>query len=298
MLATEKDRLDARYLVHNEKECNVRKSAGADAQESIDVVDYAFTKVMLDCDQQQHCKQSAQRQIDDKIIKRANPSLVPNQRSPQYSLPPASPSEKTATLATHLWTTSIDRKIARFQFPRKKSEPNCIKERPKFVRCSSIARLFGNTYNTQQPLQQLNQQQQQQQKLPHKDDTHSTSSTPTTTTNSMNKSRPSKCERFKKRSEHQIENISATSGEHNANHHSHKSIDSKDFCAQDDKDLSGRALRSLSKSLGRLWRRSHSIEISPPDPEYKVLYLGNVLTGWAKGEFRQQQRNKNISENE
>lgn len=33
-----------------------------------------------------------------------------------------------------------------------------------------------------------------------------------------------------------------------------------------------------------IWRRSNSVEISTPDPEYKVFYLGNVLTGWAKGE--------------
>lgn len=45
-----------------------------------------------------------------------------------------------------------------------------------------------------------------------------------------------------------------------------------------------RALRSLTKGLGKLLRRrTDSVEISPPDPEYKVSYLGNVLTGWAKG---------------
>lgn len=288
-MAIEKDRLmSTRYMVRND-EFNVKSvSASADENESVDVVDYAFTKVVQDREQQHIRKQSALRtltqQIDDKSIKRTNPLLVPNQRNAaQYSLPPSTPSEKSPTLASHLWTSSIEGKIARFQFPRKKSEPNCaIKERPKFVKCSSIARLFGNTYSTQQSLPPLNQQQQQQQqKVQHKDDTHSTSATATAMT--AIKGRPPKCERFKKRTENQIENIVAAGSDHNGNRHSQTTIDSKDFCT-DEKDLSGRALRSLSKSLGRLWRRSHSVEISPPDPEYKVLYLGNVLTGWAKGE--------------
>ncbi|XP_061398031.1 uncharacterized protein LOC133333756 [Musca vetustissima] len=50
-------------------------------------------------------------------------------------------------------------------------------------------------------------------------------------------------------------------------------------------DLSSKAMRTLSRGLGKLWwRRTHSIDISSPDPEFKVSYLGNVLTGWAKGE--------------
>lgn len=40
-------------------------------------------------------------------------------------------------------------------------------------------------------------------------------------------------------------------------------------------------LRSLVNRL-RL-RRSASADISKPDPTYKVAYLGNVITGWAKG---------------
>lgn len=42
--------------------------------------------------------------------------------------------------------------------------------------------------------------------------------------------------------------------------------------------------RSLSRGLGRLFfKKSYSVKISDPDPEFKVAYLGNVLTGWAKG---------------
>lgn len=44
-----------------------------------------------------------------------------------------------------------------------------------------------------------------------------------------------------------------------------------------------RILRTL---LSRLkLRRSASVNISEPDPSFKVAYLGNVITGWAKGEL-------------
>lgn len=42
-----------------------------------------------------------------------------------------------------------------------------------------------------------------------------------------------------------------------------------------------KVLKSLINRL-RL-RRSASADISEPDPMYKVAYLGNVVTGWAKG---------------
>ncbi|XP_067014577.2 uncharacterized protein [Anabrus simplex] len=44
-----------------------------------------------------------------------------------------------------------------------------------------------------------------------------------------------------------------------------------------------RTLRTLKLSLGKLWKR-RSVTITEYDPTYKVAYLGNVLTGWAKGE--------------
>uniref|UniRef100_A0A1B6E9S0 PID domain-containing protein n=1 Tax=Clastoptera arizonana TaxID=38151 RepID=A0A1B6E9S0_9HEMI len=49
------------------------------------------------------------------------------------------------------------------------------------------------------------------------------------------------------------------------------------------KDFRERTLRSLKQGLGRLWKR-RSVTITEYDPSYKVVYLGNVLTGWAKGE--------------
>ncbi|XP_050455522.1 uncharacterized protein LOC126853656 isoform X2 [Cataglyphis hispanica] len=51
------------------------------------------------------------------------------------------------------------------------------------------------------------------------------------------------------------------------------------------KEFGQRTLRSLKRGLGRLWRRHRgNVSITEYDPSYKVAYLGNVLTGWAKGE--------------
>ncbi|XP_014246447.1 protein FAM43A [Cimex lectularius] len=49
------------------------------------------------------------------------------------------------------------------------------------------------------------------------------------------------------------------------------------------KDFKERALRRVKEGLGRLCRR-RSVTITEYDPSFKVLYLGNVLTGWAKGD--------------
>ncbi|XP_066603467.1 trichohyalin-like [Prorops nasuta] len=51
------------------------------------------------------------------------------------------------------------------------------------------------------------------------------------------------------------------------------------------KEFGQRTLKSLKRGLGRLWRRHRgNASITEYDPCYKVAYLGNVLTGWAKGE--------------
>lgn len=50
------------------------------------------------------------------------------------------------------------------------------------------------------------------------------------------------------------------------------------------KDFTSRTIGKLSRGLGKLLRRTNSVRISDPDPVYKVAYLGNVLTGWARGE--------------
>lgn len=50
------------------------------------------------------------------------------------------------------------------------------------------------------------------------------------------------------------------------------------------KEFGQRTLRSLKRGLGRIWRRHRgNVSITEYDPSYKVSYLGNVLTGWAKG---------------
>lgn len=55
--------------------------------------------------------------------------------------------------------------------------------------------------------------------------------------------------------------------------------------ASGSKEFGQRTLRSLKRGLGRLWRRHRgNASITEYDPSYKVAYLGNVLTGWAKGE--------------
>ncbi|XP_045760451.1 uncharacterized protein LOC123864217 [Maniola jurtina] len=66
-----------------------------------------------------------------------------------------------------------------------------------------------------------------------------------------------------------------------------KSILPAEVCLADGasgKDFTARAIGRLSRGLGRLLRRTNSVRISEPDPMYKVAYLGNVLTGWARGE--------------
>lgn len=61
-----------------------------------------------------------------------------------------------------------------------------------------------------------------------------------------------------------------------------KSFDLNQF--HGDNCIAIKTIRLISRSLDRLhWRHSQSVDISSPDPEFKVCYLGNVLTGWAKG---------------
>lgn len=67
-----------------------------------------------------------------------------------------------------------------------------------------------------------------------------------------------------------------------------KSILPNEVCLSDaasGKDFTARAIGRLSRGLGRLLRRTNSVRISEPDPVYKVAYLGNVLTGWARGKL-------------
>ncbi|XP_065086395.1 uncharacterized protein LOC135708320 [Ochlerotatus camptorhynchus] len=125
------------------------------------------------------------------------------------------------------------------------------KKKSRFVKSASIARIFGNNYNTKKyeqdsgallKLQQLKRSFLNSEKFHKKDPA---------TANASDSQEP------------QI----------------------GDGCYVNDSESKTKAILSITRGLGRLWRRnSHSIEISRPDPEFKVSYLGNVLTGWAKGE--------------
>lgn len=191
-----------------------------------------------------------------------------------------------------------------FNVTRKRSDPsvqqsNCItKDKPKFVRCVSIARLFGNAYSTHQHMsrQKTDTTTKCKSGLLFKNRTGHVAAT-----------HKLKIERFKNRSESQIDqsngvdctdfcktdntNVAVAAAAAAANDTATatvaavdaKKLPIEDFC--DEKDLSARAFRTISKGLGLIWRRSYSVEISTPDPEYKVFYLGNVLTGWAKGTY-------------
>lgn len=49
------------------------------------------------------------------------------------------------------------------------------------------------------------------------------------------------------------------------------------------KDRGKRAIKSFINRLR--WKKYASATISKPDPTYRVAYLGNVVTGWAKGKI-------------
>uniref|UniRef100_A0A182JJS8 Uncharacterized protein n=1 Tax=Anopheles atroparvus TaxID=41427 RepID=A0A182JJS8_ANOAO len=126
------------------------------------------------------------------------------------------------------------------------------KKKSRFVKSASIARIFGNTYNTKKyddssallKLQQFKRSFLNSEKF-HKKDSGAGAG----------------------------EDADAA-GE----------LQIGDSCYVNDSESSAKAIKSITRGLGRLLRRNcHSIDISRPDPEYKVSYLGNVLTGWAKG---------------
>lgn len=167
-----------------------------------------------------------------------------------------------------------------FNIKRKKSDsatqkPNLIvNEKPKLVKSVSIARIFGNAYSTQ------SQQQLQHMPLNKNGIVTSVNSKHLFANRYESSVNRIRAERFKHRSETQIDHMNDNQ---QSSYKAMESLPIGDF--YDEKDLSTRAIRTLSKGIGLIWRRSYSVEISTPDPEYKVFYLGNVLTGWAKGMF-------------
>lgn len=149
---------------------------------------------------------------------------------------------------------TLSRKSSNHKMKTDKPEPRHRKH--SFVKSASFSRILGNTYNTKKYENELRKYQDQvktkqvnfKERFQKSADNNgnATNSEPTTTT---------VC----------LADFQETNGSH-----SH--------------DLGTKAFRTISKGIGKLWfKRSHSVEISTPDPEYKVSYLGNVLTGWAKG---------------
>lgn len=57
----------------------------------------------------------------------------------------------------------------------------------------------------------------------------------------------------------------------------------KDGAVLTNKEFGKRLLKTLVNKI--CMKNSQSVDISPPDPVFKVVYLGNVITGWAKGRF-------------
>lgn len=152
----------------------------------------------------------------------------------------------TGTIAKHAQQLSTDTSVD----PVKK-------KKSRFVKSASIARIFGNNYNTKKHEQDGGTLL----KLQHFKRSFLGG------------------ERFHKK------DSTAAAAAAAASELQDQEPKIGDGCYVNDNESGAKAIRSITRGLGRLLRRnSHSIEISRPDPEYKVSYLGNVLTGWAKGE--------------
>ena len=178
---------------------------------------------------------------------------------------------------------------------RKRSEPLKAVIRPKFVKSASIARLLGNNYSTATTngaaaaTTTTQGQGEKTKDLAQKTKVES----PVGTAKSVRRR-----EKFQKCEEKEDKKVQEESEEEEGGE---RKVSFSE-CAADEVSLRGsqlnlmshnsdirklRAVRSFTRGLGKLLRRrTDSVDISPPDPEYKVCYLGNVLTGWAKGKRR------------
>lgn len=155
----------------------------------------------------------------------------------------------------------------------------------KFVKSNSIARLLGNTYNARKF------EREEQKRLANE------ASGKFHTFSGRRRGSGPYLERFKRMSKEDGDIAGGGAGvDENAVQVTNVmtlTTDSRDLqygsrqehVGRAEDQLSAKAMRTLTRSLGKLWwKRTHSVDISTPDPEYKVSYLGNVLTGWAKGE--------------
>lgn len=153
-----------------------------------------------------------------------------------------------------------------FHFPSRKKSGSHEKlpqvptkeQRPRLIKSSSIARLFGNTYSTKKT----------------EEDSQALKKSSSVSEKFSNKAKESDDEfTFRMSEQHMILSESASN------------LNSLESSSAPMEKTNLKAIRSITKGLGKLLRRNcDSVSISAPDPEYKVFYLGNVLTGWAKGE--------------
>ena len=174
--------------------------------------------------------------------------------------------EIQTAVKTHI--SALER-LQLFHFPsRKKSDsqeklslPQAKEHRPRLIKSSSIARLFGNTYSTKKS-----------------EENHASAA--------LKKSN-SVSEKFSNKSNDNEDEFTFRMSEHQLNLcESSLSLSSLEPSSTPMEKSNLKTIRSITKGLGKLLRRNcDSAAISAPDPEYKVFYLGNVLTGWAKGEF-------------
>lgn len=211
--------------------------------------------------------------------------------APQTAEPAAMPkTTASATVGTARRKSSFPtlEKLPLFQQFRKRGgsapaihsiTPPSKDARPTFVKSSSIARLFGNTYSTAAK------------EAASTADTSANGQTVTAKASASTKASQSPstitAERFHActndadqqqllNDEHCVTAAAATDA---------ASVAVSAHLYGDDFDVALNPFRSLSRGLGRLFfKKSYSVKISEPDPEFKVAYLGNVLTGWAKGE--------------
>lgn len=197
-------------------------------------------------------------------------SLNNNNHTPKTMSPPT---KKTSVYGDCELQTAVKSHISAlerlhlFHFPsRKKSEaqdkmPTTKEQRPRLIKSSSIARLFGNTYSTKK--------------------------TEENNANATLRKAHSVSEKFSNKSTESDDEFTFRMCEHQLNlSESASNLSSLDSSSAPLEKTNSKTIKSFTKGLGKLLRRNcDSAAISAPDPEYKVFYLGNVLTGWSKGEF-------------
>lgn len=160
-------------------------------------------------------------------------------------------------------------KLQLFKFyQRKRSDPTCdrivspTQKKPKFTKSITIAKLFGNNYNPKNSI------------IDSKNKNILVAKPPLL-----------KSEKF-----HKADTENSNNSQSNSNNEDTQSLSGSSVLSSETTYPSrhhAKPFKTLSRSFGKLLRRNYSsVDISIPDPEYKVSYLGNVLTGWARGKSR------------